>query len=315
MPPELHATINYLNSQFAARSDPHLAHPTTRALQKSIHPIKMFDHEMPGEILFVSMATAVLDKITVAGQLVAQNSTGGSAVFSSLGARLFNPPTPLQKSPVALRIHAGHDFPVDALHLLNSWQMVLDVRRDPHQPSTRAEVTYHDASLEKRDFRYVTPVRSMKPTDLELGDQMLAAKIFHFFTAPEALHEQLSQVAALRQIAGMNMPITIWEPRSRTYIPDKLQHAFESAKLADIISPNHIELLELFAQPTSGQFDPAQIESFAQVLAASGIGRDNNGIIVSLQTQSSTCRYEMRNRFPSLCHHIRQWTMTHLKFV
>lgn len=236
---------------------------------------------VPNQILFISLATAVLDKITVAGQLVAQNNIGGSAVFSSLGARLFAVPELNYKSAVALKVHAGHDFPEDVVALLGSWNMVLDLHRDPHRSSTRAEVSYHDASLESRGFRYTTPVLTVQPDDLRGNNHMLAAKVFHLFTSPQALHEQVSQIAHLRQAAGMQLPITVWEPRSKTYIPENLHHALDAAKLVDIISPNHLELLELFGQPTSGSFDHSQIESFAQVLASTGIGMDNNGIIVS----------------------------------
>lgn len=241
----------------------------------------MLKPQIPPDILFTSLATTVLDKITVAGKLVAENSPGGSAVFSALGARLFTLPSAEYHSPVALRINAGEDFPAKVEDVLRGWNIFLDLQRHATALSLRAEIAYHDASLECRDFKYTTPVVSVEPQDLQ-GTPMQSARIFHLFTVPQVLHEQVFAIQKLRRAAGLDMPLIIWEPRSRSYIPENLQHAYDAARLADVISPNHVELLELFGESTSAApFDPLRIEMLAQRLVDSGIGPDANGVIVS----------------------------------
>lgn len=110
---------------------------------------------------------------------------------------------------------------------------------------------------------------------------MLGSKAFHLFTTPQALSEQVLALQKLREAAGLEVPLVIWEPRSRSYVPENQGHAYAAARLADIISPNHLELLELFGEPTSGPFDRLLIEGLAQRLVDSGIGSDSNGVIVS----------------------------------
>lgn len=254
---------------------------------------------MSQEILFTSLATTVLDKISVAGSLIAENSPGGSAVFSALGARLFALPSAQHPSPVALRINAGEDFPVEVESLLRGWNIVLDLQRYPSTPSTRAEVAYHDASLEARDFKYTTPIVPFGPPDLR-STPILGAKIFHLFTIPQGLQEQVLAIENLRKAAGLGMPLLVWEPRSKSYIPENLRHAYDAARLADIISPNHVELLELFGDSISTPFDRLRIEALAQRLVDSGIGPDSTGVIVSLLTACFLpTSYRMTNRFQS----------------
>lgn len=268
-------------------------------LIRSVRTNDMLEHQTSAEILFTSLATTVLDKISVAGRVVAENNPGGSALFSALGARLFALPGAEHLSPVALKINAGEDFPAEVEDLLRGWNIVLDLQRYASTLSLRAEVAYHDASLESRDFKYTTNIIPFRPLDLQ-GTQMLGARIFHLFTVPQGLHEQVLSLEKLRRAAGLDMPLVIWEPRSRSYVPENLQHAYDAARLADVISPNHIELLELFGHPTTVAFDPICIETLAQRLVDSGIGRDANGVIVSLRLACFLpTSYRMTNRFQS----------------
>lgn len=138
------------------------------------------------------------------------------------------------------------------------------------------------------------------PLDLQ-GTPMLCARIFHLFTVPQVLHEQVFSLQKLRRAAELDMPLIIWEPRSRSYIPENLRHAYDAARLADVISPNHIELLELFGESTSAAaFDPFRIEVLAQRLVDSGIGPEANGVIVSPRmAYFLPTSYRMTNRFQS----------------
>ena len=216
----------------------------------------------------------------MAGRLVSENSPGGSAILSALGVRIFLPPSAAHLSPVALRINVGEDFPVEVEKLFRRWNIVIDFQRHESTPTTRADVAYHDASLDSRDFKYTTPVIPSRPLDVQ-GSPILGARVFHLFTNPQDLHEEVLSLEKLRYATGLGMPLIIREPRSKSYIPENLQHAYDAAKLADLISPNHVGLLEFFAEPTSAAFDRHRIEKLAQRLVDSGIGPDANGTIVS----------------------------------
>lgn len=163
------------------------------------------ESKAPKRILFTSLGTTVLDEIYVGDKLIAQNSPGGAAIFSALCARLFAPPSPNGSSPIALKINAGEDFPIEVENTLRSWKLTLDLQRLPNTSSTRAELRYTDASLSSRNFRYLTPILRPHPADL-VTSPLLASKAIHLLTTPQDLPNEVTQLLSLPK------PLNIYRP-------------------------------------------------------------------------------------------------------
>lgn len=232
--------------------------------------------ETPQEILFTSLGTTVLDEIYVNGKLTAQNSPGGAAIFSALGARLFA----IKPAAISLKIIAGEDLPLVVEQALRQWDISLSLQRLPSMSSTRAELRYADATLDSRDFKYLTPVLQPKPSDLQ-SSPILTSKVFHMLSTPQEVLKDVEDLLALRLRLHLPRPLIIWEPRPTSCILSNLCPLLEAIKHVDIVSPNHVELLTFFGEPTTPPFSRIQIEVLAQVFVDSGVGHDNDGIVVS----------------------------------
>ncbi|ETN38591.1 uncharacterized protein HMPREF1541_06628 [Cyphellophora europaea CBS 101466] len=118
--------------------------------------------------------------------------------------------------------------------MLRRWDMALDVERAPGALSTRAELAYHNAKLESRNFRYTTPVIRPIPRDLA-ASPALASKAFRLMTVPKALHNEVDALLHLRETAGLGLPLIIREPRLTSCTPDHLPDVFGAVPYVDVI--------------------------------------------------------------------------------
>jgi hypothetical protein len=280
------------------------------------------------QILFTSLGTTVLDQLSVAGEVVATDAIGGAAIFAALGARICAPLVAVHPAQIALKIQAGHDFPTEPERVLRSWSIGLDLSRLPEQVSTRADLNYHDASLESRDHKYTTPVLEMTPRDLD-KHPYLQSRLFHFMNPPADLTTQVTELLSLRS-TSVQRPIIIYEPRPSFCTPEHKAVMCTAAGLVDVFTPNHVEFLQIFGKPTTDPFSSSQIEELAKHLVNLGVGHDGKGVVVScrfsLAPFSSTFTHRKprhqpftqelflhdATRFPS---HLakRLWTMNHFE--
>jgi hypothetical protein len=231
------------------------------------------------DILFTSLGTTVLDKLSIAEEVVATDAIGGAAIFSALGARICAPLLAIHPAQIALKIQAGHDFPTEAERVLRSWNIGLDLSRLPDQVSTRADLNYHDATLESRDHKYTTPVLEMTPRDPD-KHPYLRSRLFHFMNPPADLTTQITELLALRSTL-LPRPIIVYEPRPSFCTPEHKAVMCTAASLVDVFSPNHVELLRLFGKPTTEPFSRSQIEDLARHMVNIGVGHDGKGVVVS----------------------------------
>lgn len=72
-----------------------------------------------------------------------------------------------------------------------------------------------------------------------------------------------SQIKELRRPnVGSGKQMIIWEPARLFCFPEHLDSCFQSARMVDVFSPNHVELLAFFGVTTE-PFDTIVVESLA----------------------------------------------------
>ncbi|KAL4868970.1 hypothetical protein BDV12DRAFT_168694 [Aspergillus spectabilis] len=232
--------------------------------------------EMEG-ISFTSHGMAVLDEIRIPGQMPLTDVLGGSGAYATLGARLFLPP-PSSRS-VGWLLHIGDDFPEHVLDRLESWETTLVVKKELAHPSTRGLLEYKDTSFGPKDFRYTTALDAVEHESLK-EIPILASKASHYLEAPEKMETLISEHLSLRNKAGiLGRPLVIWEPAPLSCKFENLESCLYAARIVDVFSPNHLELMKLFGKQP-GVFDKGEIEALVSRLLESGVGPDGNGIVL-----------------------------------
>lgn len=108
---------------------------------------------------------------------------------------------------------------------------------------------------------------------------MLSSHCFHLLCYPEKLKPLLDDLLRRRQLHQPSAPFIIWEPAPPSCVNRKLDEFLESAKLVDIFSPNHLELLSLFDRADE-VFDQATIEKLSLVFLERGVGPRGKGAVI-----------------------------------
>ncbi|RYP42608.1 hypothetical protein DL767_000132 [Monosporascus sp. MG133] len=230
--------------------------------------------------IFVSLGMVVIDELRFPYQPTLSDIPGGSGLYATLGARLFNPG--LRSTAVGCLILAGNDFPEVILRSLQSWKMRLRVHKVEDKPSTRGLLVYKDTVFGKKSFSYVTPRLQPSPRHLE-GSNLLRSKSFHILASPDDLVAQVSALRRLRdryKIPGR--PLIIWEPAPLTCDISTLVAHLEACKHVDVFSPNHLELGYLVEGKEKGgsSFSKSAIESQARTFLHYGVGQNGQGLVV-----------------------------------
>ncbi|KAK5940772.1 hypothetical protein PMZ80_007189 [Knufia obscura] len=234
----------------------------------------------PHRPLLTTLGLAVLDEIHFGNGTTAHNILGGSGSYCTAGARLFSP----EPTNISWQVHAGTDFPRAIESQLNSWGINLRLRKSADRLSTRGLLVYEDDTFGAKSFRYTTPVHQVEPSDL-VDTPMLNARAIHILASPEKLMSQVEQLSDLRRNADYatgpqnTESMIIWEPAPLSCLPENLSACFDAARVVDVFSPNHIELLQLFGIP-SILFDRTVVESLAAAFLKSGVGKAGKGVIV-----------------------------------
>ena len=72
----------------------------------------------------------------------------------------------------------------------------------------------------------------------------------------------------------------MWEPRPPSCIPENYDAILEAVKLADVFSPNHIEIAQIFGNQSPEVLDRSILEEYATKILASGVGQTNSGTVI-----------------------------------
>lgn len=203
---------------------------------------------------------------------------GGAGTFSAIGARLFSPP-PAQSKSIGWIIDAGTDFPPSLKDLVSSWDTgVLITPRNA--PTTRGWNGYGEN--DHRAFRYLTEKKRLTADDLT--PELLQAKSFHLICSATRCDELVRRLRERRKLEigdeALPQPMVVWEPVPDLCSPKDLDYVKSALGWVDVMSPNHEELSALFGFGHGAVVDKQMVERHAQVLVASGIGTDGNGVIV-----------------------------------
>lgn len=211
----------------------------------------------PPAIDFVSLGMVVLDELRLPDGRVLHDCVGGSGAYSTLGARLVSTTQP---ETVGSLIIAGNDFPVEVVELIRGWGVSQELVVK-NGKSTRGLLEYHDADFGRKSFRYLT--NPLQPVASSLTPEMLSSRSFHMLYRPAQLMTEVEQLRCMRLASGVTEPPVIaWEPFPALCSPGNMHAHMEACKVVDVFSPNHLELLGLFAEEAE-PFDPKIVESCA----------------------------------------------------
>jgi hypothetical protein len=74
--------------------------------------------------------------------------------------------------------------------------------------------------------------------------------------------------------------LIIWEPAPLSCQNENLSSFLSAAKIVDVFSPNHLELLRIFGEQPLDPFSKAQVENLARIFYDSGVGPGGTGTVV-----------------------------------
>ncbi|KAF2167956.1 hypothetical protein M409DRAFT_53895 [Zasmidium cellare ATCC 36951] len=213
--------------------------------------------------LFVSLGMLVLDELHLPDSTTQHNVIGGSGAYSTLGARLAVEDS--QSRRIASFVLAGHDFPYDKVEKhFRPWGIDYTIKRLPTTMSTRGRLEYHDWKFEHKSYSYLTTPLQPRPIDLPL--RFLQSSTFHLLSSPDVLSTQLSELSQRRLEHGITVqPLLVWEPAPLSCTANFLDAYIDAARLVDVFSPNHVELLGLCERSLKKHesFDKGLIEACA----------------------------------------------------
>jgi fructose-1-phosphate kinase PfkB-like protein len=117
---------------------------------------------------------------------------------------------------------------------------------------------------------------------------LLRSTAFHFLAAPEKLTAFVSELFNLRDAdQTLPRPLIVWEPVPFSCVLASQNAHLEAARLVNVYSPNHTELLSTFTsswQTRSSSlaplFDRKAIEEGVFRILSSGVGKDGDGAVV-----------------------------------
>jgi sugar/nucleoside kinase (ribokinase family) len=110
---------------------------------------------------------------------------------------------------------------------------------------------------------------------------LLESQIFHLQVTPEQLEEQLPQLSSLRRENGiLEAPVIVWEPLSSSCTPQNLPAFLKAARLVEVFSPNHIDLIRMCESKVPEGFSRRQVEDCVQLFLKAGVGYSGNGYVV-----------------------------------
>ena len=224
--------------------------------------------------LLATLGTAVIDELHFKDGTCIKEAIGGSGVWAALGARLFLPEP--SSSLICGTLHVGMDFPVSAEHIIRSWKTSLELRHNAKRHTTSNIVTFLDKSMEKRTRQYRHNSIFTEPADLPL--RALDARVFHLICSPDKLRDQIVGICDLRT-KDIDKAIFIWEPWPKSCKVENLDYLKDTIKLVDVVSPNHVELMDFFLYEPQ-EFSKELIETLAEECVRSGIGNNGEGALI-----------------------------------
>lgn len=109
----------------------------------------------------------------------------------------------------------------------------------------------------------------------------LTSEAFHFLESPQNLESRVQSLLRLREKAGIfKQPLIIWEPAPLSCKSENLDSYLQAARLVDVFSPNHLELLAFFGRRNESALGLSEIEILAQRFVERGIGPEGKGCAV-----------------------------------
>lgn len=149
-----------------------------------------------------------------------------------------------------------------------------------------------------KDFKYSTPVLMPRESSLE-GTPLLKSRVHHYLASPQDITACVSNLSTLRKGSGIpEYPLVIWEPAPLSCTPENLQACLDAVSCVGIFSPNHLELVSLFAEPLSTASDKNAIERLALTFLDRGVGPDGKGTVI-VRAGEQGCVVAARNLAPT----------------
>ncbi|KAJ5569664.1 PfkB family kinase, partial [Penicillium hispanicum] len=149
-----------------------------------------------------------------------------------------------------------------------------------------------------KDFKYTTPVLAPRESSLE-GTALLKSRVYHYLASPQDITACVSNLSTQRKRSDISeYPLVIWEPAPLSCTPENLQACLDAASVVDVFSPNHLELVSLFAEPLSTASDKNSIERLALTFLDRGIGPDGKGTVI-VRAGEQGCVIATRNLAPT----------------
>lgn len=95
------------------------------------------------------------------------------------------------------------------------------------------------------------------------------------------LEKRVSVLLSMRAHAGIKeAPFIIWEPGPLFCKPENLSACLKAARMVDVFSPNHLELLALCDKAPEPAFEKSGVEVLAKKFLESGVGSDSEGTVI-----------------------------------
>ncbi|KAJ4292798.1 hypothetical protein N0V90_009461 [Kalmusia sp. IMI 367209] len=242
----------------------------------------------------VSLGMVIIDEIHMPHREPLLEVIGGSATFVTLGQRLFA----RDSSEVGCLVIAGDDFPSSVKRIIEHWGTTTVFKPREGKPSSRGKLVYRDDTFsgkyprskakymgandsKAKTFEYTQPPLRASPSDL-VSTPLLHAKAFHLFGTPTEILTQVPNLMHLRERTGIReRPLIVWEPLPASCTRQHYEDFLAACKLADIFSPNHLELAALFGRTLCEQFDRQESEQWGQMIVDAGVGSNGDGMVIT----------------------------------
>ncbi|KAK4175528.1 Ribokinase-like protein [Triangularia setosa] len=233
-----------------------------------------------GDIIFVSLGMIVIDEIRFPDGKILYDVPGGSGLYSTLGARLAVADA---TNRIGCLVLAGRDFPASVVNTLKGWDITLRLQQADDRLSTRGLLQYQGINFKDRVFKYTTTPLQPTPTDFINHPLLLRSSAFHFLASPHDLKVSIPVLRALRHNnVAPAQHLLVWEPAPASCHSKFRDEHLRAARLVDVYSPNHSELLAVFGSLNTlpFSFDSKTIQDLALQLLHSGIGPTGQGAVV-----------------------------------
>lgn len=120
-----------------------------------------------------------------------------------------------------------------------------------------------DGDITGKTYEYQTTPLQPRPRDLSL--RFLRSSAFHLLSSADVLSTQIAELERCRLEQRISdRLLLVWEPAPLCCIADFRDALIEAARLVDVFSPNHVELLAICGSSSRNEaFDKGQIEECA----------------------------------------------------